>query len=207
MPKPKNKVKYNLRNVYYAVQIRAENGTITFSTPKPIPGAVNLNLNPQGDSNTFYADGVAYYVSTANSGYQGDLEVALIPDTFSIDVLKEQLHETDQVLVENSLVETAAFALLFQFDGDVHGVRHVLYNCTVARPTVSGATTTNTKEPQTATMSITAAPMADGTVKAKTTADTPDATYNGWFGSVWMPSSPEPFDPESSSSMPSMEAA
>lgn len=207
MGKSKNKVKYNLRNVYYSVQTLSEDGAITFAKPKPIPGAVNLNLSPQGESNTFYADGVAYYVSNANSGYQGDLEVAIIPDSFSVDVLKEQLDETDQVLVENSLVETAAFALLFQFDGDQHGVRHVLYNCTVARPNVTGATTTNTKAPQTSTMSVTAAPLADGTVKARTTADTPDTTYNGWFDSVWMPTSPEPFNPDSSKSLSNIEAA
>lgn len=207
MPKPKNKVKFNLKNVYYAVQIRAEDGSLSYLTPKPIPGAVNINLTPQGDSNTFHADGIAYYVSNANSGYQGDLEVALIPDYFAIDVLKEQLDETDQVLVESSAVETAVFALLFQFDGDVHGVRHVMYNCTVARPNITGATTTNTKEPQTATMSITAAPMEDGRVKARTTTDTPDATYNNWFKSVWSPANPESYDPTTAEPLMGLGAA
>ena len=198
MPKKRNKVKYNLKNVYYAVQMVAEAGSLSFLTPKPIPGAVSLQMDAQGESNTFYADGVAYYVTYANSGYSGNLEVALIPDDFYVDVLKEKLDATDQVLVENSAVEPALFALLFQFDGDAHGVRHVMYNCTVGRPSVTGATTTNTREPQTATMPITASPLADGTVKARTTADTPDATYNKWFESVWMPKEPESYDPTTS---------
>lgn len=202
-----NKVKYNLKNVYYAVQTQSENGALTFLSPKPIPGAVNIQMDPQGESNTFYADGVAYYVSYANSGYSGNLEVALIPESFSVDVLKERLDTTDKVLIENSAVEPALFALLFQFDGDAHGVRHVMYNCSVGRPSITGATTTNTREPQTATMPITASPMADGTIKARTTADTPSATYNGWFDAVWMPAEPAPVDPNSLNPLSNLGAA
>lgn len=187
MPKRPNKVKFGLSNAHYALLSFDENGKITFGTPTPIPGSVNLNLSPQGDTNTFYADNVAYYVSAANGGYQGDLEIALIPESFAQDVLKETLDPTDKVMVESSAVEAAPFALLFEFSGDQHAVRHVLYNCTAARPNITGATTTNTKEPQTASLSITAAPLADGRVKAKTTADTPEAVYAGWYQSVWMP--------------------
>lgn len=187
MPINPNKVKFGLSNAYYAIMTTDESGAVTFGTPKPIPGAVNLSLTPQGDTNTFYADDVAYYVSVANGGYQGDLEIAVIPESFAQDVLKEQLDATDKVLVERSDVETAVFALLFQIKGNEHGVRNVLYGCTAARPNISGATTTNTKAPQTATLSITAAPMSDGVVKAYTTKDTPEAVYNNWFKNVWVP--------------------
>lgn len=188
MPKTPNKVKFGLSNVHYALLTTSESGAVTFGTPKPIPGAVNLNLTPQGDTTPFYADDVAYYVAVANSGYQGDLEIALIPDSFSQDVLRETLDETDKVLMENSAAESAPFALLFEFKGDQYAVRHVLYNCTAARPNVTGTTTTNTKEPQTASLTITAAALADGGVKARTTADTPDRTYNNWYTAVWRPS-------------------
>lgn len=185
MPNPKNKVKYGLKNVYYAVHQVGEDGAITFAAPVAIPGAVNLNLTAQGEITKFYADNMAYYVSATNDGYQGDLEIALIPESFHKDVLKEELDETDQVLTELSNVETAGFALLFEFAGDVHSVRHILYNCTVTRPNVASSTTSNTKEPSTDTMTITAAPLADGRVKVRTTADTPEETYNNWFQSVW----------------------
>lgn len=188
MPNPENKVKFGLSNVYYAVQTVGSNGKITFGTPKRYPGAVSLSLNSQGDKTKFYAENVAYYVAAANDGYEGDFEAALMPDSFAVDVLGENLDETDQVLVEDASVEGNAFALLFQFEGDKHGTRHVLYNCTASRPTVAGKTTTNTKEPDTTTLTITAAPMADGMVKARTTANTPTETYNGWFDAVWQPS-------------------
>ena len=60
---------------------------------------------------------VLYYVINNNCGYDGDLELALIPESFRTDVLKETL-DSKGVLIENSEVELAAFALLFEFDGD-----------------------------------------------------------------------------------------
>lgn len=186
-----NKVKYGLSNVYYAVQTAGSGGEVTFGTPKRYPGAVSLSLDAQGEQSKFYADNVAYYVSYANDGYSGTLEAALVPDEFAQDVLKETLDTTDKVLVENSTVEGANFALLFQFEGDVRGIRHVMYNCTASRPSVAGNTTTNTKEPSTATLNLTASPMSNGLVKAKTTATTPEDKYNGWFTSVWMPADNE----------------
>lgn len=191
MPKEKNKVKFGLSNVHYALLSTDESGEIVFGTPKPIPGAVNLNLSAQGDIQTFYADDVAFFVAVANSGYQGDLEIALIPESFAQDVLREKLDETDKILTEYSSAETAPFALLCEFKGNVHGVRKVFYNCTVSRPNQTGATTTNTKEPQTATLTITAAPLSDGSVKSETLADTPDATYNNWYKAVWRPTASE----------------
>ena len=80
-----------------------------------------------------------------------------------------------------------AFALLFEFDGDQKATRHVLYNCTCTRPSVTGATTSNTKEPTTESMTITAAPLSNGHIKARTTADTPATNYNGWYSAVWQP--------------------
>ena len=84
----------------------------------PILGAVNLSLDAAGDTSTFYADNMAYFVTAANDGYSGTLEMAVIPDSFRKDVLGEVEDETDKVLVENSSVEGKNFAFLFEFAGD-----------------------------------------------------------------------------------------
>lgn len=179
-----NKVKFGLKNVHYAM-LTEEEGEVTYGTPVRIPGAVNLSMDAQGDTSTFYADDMAYYVTAANDGYSGDLEIALIPDSFSKDVLQEKEDTTDKVLVENVSAEPKPFALLFEFSGDQKAVRHVLYNCAATRPSLTGATTTNTKEPSTETITITASPLSSGVIKAKTTPDTPDEKYNAWYQKVW----------------------
>ena len=74
-----NKVKYGLSNAYYAVLNEAQG---TFGTPVALPGAVNLSLDQDGETNKFRADNIDFYTSISNNGYSGDLEIALIPDSF-----------------------------------------------------------------------------------------------------------------------------
>ena len=119
-------------------------------------------------------------------GYDGDLELALIPESFRTDVLREKL-DAKGVLIENSDAELALFALLFEFDGDVRHIRHVMYNCSASRPKIEGKTNEEKKEVQTETLTIKATPLADGKVKAKT-GNTTDATvYADWYKSVYLP--------------------
>ncbi len=68
---------------------------------------------PTGNRRIFYADGIAYYVINNNMGYDGDLELALIPESFRTDVLREKL-DSKGVLIENSDAELALFALAFR---------------------------------------------------------------------------------------------
>ena len=115
-----NKVKYNLKNVHAAKLTETVTGGVTsysYATPQAIPGAVSISLDAEGDSSPFYADGIVYFRSYANNGYSGDLEIALIPEWFRTEILKETL-DTNGVLVERSNnAESVKFALLFEFDG------------------------------------------------------------------------------------------
>ena len=188
MPTKKNKVKYNLKNVHAAILTKGDDGTFTYATPVAIPGAVSLSLDAEGDSSPFYADGVVYFRSTANNGYSGDLEIALIPEWFRTDVLQEE-KDSNGVLIERSdVTESVYFALLFEFDGDVNAIRHVLYNCTASRPSIESQTKESSIEPGTETLALTADPREDGLVKSRTGDETSTATYNNWYKTVYVPS-------------------
>jgi len=181
-----NKIKYGLKNVHAAIQTETD-GVYTYATPTAIPGAVSLSLEAQGEATPFYADDCEYYVSAGNNGYSGDLEIALIPEWFRTDILQET-KDSNGVLVETSDgKEAVKFALLFEFAGDVKAVRHVMYNCTVARPAVGSQTKEENVEPQTESLTITSKPRTDGLVKSKTGDTTATATYEGWYTDVYVP--------------------
>lgn len=191
-----NKIKYGLKNVYYAVATIAADGSATYDTPVAFPGAVSLSMDPQGENSPFHADNVVYWVGASNTGYEGDLEIAKVIDAFKTDVLG---YQTDQkgVLVEDANANAVHFALLFQFEGDVKATRHVLYNCTATRPSASGSTKEESVEPETESVTITATTVYNASydtdiVKAETNESTDTTTYTGWFEAVYTPTRPTP---------------
>lgn len=180
-----NKIKYGLRNIYYAVATEGAGGALTYGTPVRIPGAVNLSISPEGESEPFYADDIIYYQSQSNNGYTGSLEVALLPDSFYTDVLGETTDNSD-VVSEYANAVTKEFALLFEFQGDVNATRHCLYRCTASRPEIASATKEAGITPQTETLDITVMPrINDQLTKRKCLATS--AAYANWFTQVYEP--------------------
>ena len=101
------------------------------------------------------------------------------------------------MLIENSNVETANFALLFEFDGDAKKIRHVMYYCSASRPTIESQTNEDEIEVKTEKLSIKAAPLGNGLVKAKTGDDTTDAVYLNWYSEVYLPNAVTGGEPNS----------
>ena len=180
-----NKVKYNLKNVYYSV---ISSGP-TYATPVAIPGAVSLSLSPETEEYKFYADGIMYYGYNNNNGYSGTLEVALLPESFKKDVLGETLDQ-DKILVEPSEVQTTYFGLLFEIDGDDHDTKFAFYNGYAQRPDVAAQTTEESIEVQTETLNVTFLPIElDGVnvVKGCTTELTTAGIVSTWFTTFPVP--------------------
>nr|DAW57658.1 MAG TPA: tail tube protein [Caudoviricetes sp.] len=179
-----NKVKYNLKNVHYAKLTTGLNGKPTFATPVAIPGAVSLSLDAKGEISPFHADGIVYFKTASNNGYEGDLEIALIPESFRTDILGEEL-DPKKILVENANATPATFALLFEFDGDDKAIRHVMYNCVATRPSVESKTKEDKVEPVTEKLTLSATPLPDGRIKARTGDEAEPTVYKNWYTRVY----------------------
>ena len=189
-----NKIKYGIKNLHYAVATIATNGSATYGTPVAIPGAVSMSLDQQGEITPFYADNVKYYTSVSNNGYNGDLELAIIPDSYKKDILG-YVEDGNGVLVENADAPVVHFALMGQFEGDANGKRFVLYNCTSNRPTVGSQTKEDSITPQTETVTLDAGSIYDATLDAnivKASADGTNAEYDDWFDAVYVPAAVTP---------------
>ena len=187
-----NKIKYGIKNCYYAKATISTSGTATYSTPVALPGAVSLSLEPQGDTSPFYADNIVYFTSVANNGYEGDLELAKVPDDFYKDILG-YIEDGGGALVEDANASVVHFALLGQFEGDAHAKRFVMYNCVAKRPSVAGSTKTETIEPQTETISISCTTVFNtvlntDVVKASVVESTTGA-YTSWLTTVYQTTS------------------
>lgn len=179
-----NKVEFGLRNCYYAVVTVNESGKITYGAPKKLPGAVSITFDKSGDLIRFKADDIDYYTNANNQGYEGTLTLARVPEDFRTEVLKEKKTEKG-VLIENSDAQTANIALMFEFQGDVKATRHLLYYCSVNRPSV-GSTTKDSGDPNTTELAMVASPRpSDNLVKASTSAGVDEETYNSWYTKVY----------------------
>lgn len=183
-----NKIRYGICNCTYATATISSDGTATYGTPVALPGAVSLSMDAQGDTSKFFADNIGYFTSVSNNGYEGDLELAKIPDSFYTDVLG-YVADANGVLVEDADATPVHFALMFQFEGDAHAKRTVLYNCVASRPTVAGNTKEESIEPATESISITAttiynAVLAKNVVKASAT-PSQTAQYSSWLTAVY----------------------
>lgn len=186
-------VKYNLRNVHYATFTVSDDGKITFATPIPIPGAVSVSLSKTGEMSPFYADGIVYFMATPNSGYEGDLEIALVPESFETDCLGVNT-DANKLLYETAGDQSKPFALLFEFEGDVKAIRHCLYFCHALKSETSSETKTETTEPVTDNLTIKATPSPYLTnekgvplVKIRTGDNTTAEAYANWYKSVALP--------------------
>lgn len=177
----KDKVKFGIKNVHIFPQLT---DAPTYKEGIAVPGARSLSMDAQGEINKFYADNIVYYQTSTNNGYEGDLEVALIPDEVYEEIFNF-VKDEDMVYTENASKNVVPFAMTFEEEGDQSGTKFVFYNCTATRPSRSHSTVEDTKEPTTQTISISAAPLHDGNVMAMSCADTTLDVLNDWHTDVY----------------------
>lgn len=143
------KVRFGLSNVRYSIYDAAQN---TYGEVKRAKGAVSLSLDAEGDTSTFYADNVAYAVSSTNNGYSGTLELAAAEDEMMKDLLG--FEDDGGVLLEFADAKQATFARMFEVDGNEVPQRACIYGCTISRPGVNANTKQDSTDPDTQTFNF-----------------------------------------------------
>lgn len=181
-----DKVLFGIKNVHAAKITEAADGTISYGTPFALKGATGFAPEPQGDTTTFYADNIAYYVASSNAGYEGDLTLAITPNEFLKQILGQE-EDNNGAIIESADDKTARFALLFEGDGDQTGRRFVYYDCTATRPNREFNTIEESVEVGTETITINMKPRSsDRVIKAiLAPTDENQAVYNTFFTRVY----------------------
>ena len=182
----KNKVEFGISNLHFGEWIVADDGTVTMGDPYHLPGARNFAPEQDSNDNTFYADNMAYWSEYTDGPFQGDLEVALFPDSFKKRFLGyKQLTDGGLATMKNAVKPKVWIA--FDIDGDAEKRRAVFYNCSLGAINREYATIEEEKEPATETIPITCSgDNLTGAFKATYKPD--DAGYDTLYTS---PSAPE----------------
>ena len=185
----KNKVRFGLKNVHVC-SITENAGSITYGTPAAWKGAKLLTLDPEGDTNTYYADNTAYFTTNTNNGYSGRLEMSEIPEEIEKMIFNTVTTEEGNLAEDANLLPNNV-ALMFQFEGDVSATKHIFFKVVFARPNVEGETKEESTDPKTTSMDIKAVPVEQGDhqwVKSKCRKG--DTNYDKFFTTA--PTLPSP---------------
>ena len=178
-----NKVNYGLKNVHYAKITSESASAVEYGTPVEFPGAVNLSLKKSYEKVDVPADDDPAYVTlTENKGYDGEMEVLNVPQSFITDCLGQTID--GDTIVEGKDDTVSPFALLFEFSGDKKKRRHVLYRCIAVPYDIESGTKGDKLEAKSVKMSFTASPAKNtGHIKRSTNNDT-GSVYSGWYDEV-----------------------
>lgn len=184
-----NKINYGLKNLYYALitETVTETGvTVAYATPVRMPGGSSVNLSALVEKVAIAADDDPEYATAYdNKGYEGDVVLYDVPDSFFTDCLGFKVE--NNTVVEDADAKPAPFAFLFEFDGDATKTRHVLYRCTATKPAVTSTTKGNGLTANNATLTLSASKAKDtGHIKRKVKAADGSTVYENWFKSVYV---------------------
>lgn len=177
-----SKVFYGLSHVMIATRTVGTGGTVTYSAPVALPGAVSLSIESGAESADFYADNIKYWTSAVSTSLTGELEMADLTRTFMTTYLAYK-EATDGGYMQTSDANSTAFALLFAVETDEAQRRFCLYNCTASEGDIEHSTVEDTVEPGTVTININCAgeTLASGKQVFKLVAESDDDNYATFF--------------------------
>lgn len=101
-----------LDDLHFSILTNDDSTGVTYSTITPIPGAITVDMQPQSNTNTLYADNSPFAVATAFGGVTVSLEIAALPLEIRAQLLG---HEVKDGLMFSKADDVAPYvALMFK---------------------------------------------------------------------------------------------
>lgn len=172
-----NEISYGLSSLYYA----RKSGS-GYAVPKPIPGAVKINLNPEEYVLTFTGlDCIPREKQSIVYGYKGSVVIAGLPADFYRDIYGYESSAGGGLIekISDSMVESA---LLFETDG-IPASRYCYYSCRFGAHEFAAETKTKSVSVSTITVPITLRAGENGKIKHILPYSN-SAAYQNWFKEV-----------------------
>lgn len=187
------KVLFNIKKAQaFKVASVSASGVPTYDTTKLLmPGMVSLELNTEGTSEPFYADGIVYYTAGAATSYTGTVENALLQQDFLVNIFKYFVD------ANGNLVETdetpAEFGMQFAVDSDDGEVYFTLFRVSAQKPSHSFQTKEDsaTINPQSFDITVMPITIGDGTNVIKSYAENTASNYATYFDAITVPTRTE----------------
>ncbi len=148
-----NKVLFGFSDLYVGTYTVGAGGVVTMGTPYHQAGAVGFSPEAQSDQSTFYADNIPYYVTYSDGAIEGDLTVAMFDDAFKTQFLGYTAL-SDGGLAQIKGATKPNVYIAFEVQGDTEARKVIFYNGSFGAITREYATTEDTVEPQTESISV-----------------------------------------------------
>lgn len=175
-----NKVEFGISNLYVGTYTVDDEGVVTLGTPYHQKGAVSFSPEIDGgDENAFHADNIKYWSEYTDGAFSGDLNVALFDDTFKTQFLGYKTTTGGGLASVKGTTKPKVF-VAFQIEGDDSARRAIFYNCSLSEITRSYNTWTDTKTPDTETVTVNV-DGDNGTGITKATYKPSDSAYDTLF--------------------------
>ena len=158
-----------LAKVGYAPITSTSEKPYTYATPLYFKsneaGGRNVSAEPNGETNTIYADGLPVIVAEENAGYNVSVELISIVDDIETAWLGNIKTTSGAIIEKNSTDERPRFALIVakeRFRGSTKYEIDIYLNCIVSkRPSRADKTSEGSFDPNFPTFEIAASPRED----------------------------------------------
>ena len=184
-----SRVRFGVKNVYYALIKSTEGGTYTYETPKALKGARSITLSEEKSDIKEYADNGVWYQGSTLSGYTGSIEVEDMEKAIEAELLGHKI-DTKGGLIVKDTDDAPEIALMFEFtlaDTNASAKRGLLYRVKLSKKEERGNTKEDKITIEHTTLDITASARPDGSVKYSCES-TDQEIFNNWFTKVTEPS-------------------